>query len=189
MNYEFHRVRCHPKLDLSGWYLLVKHDDHELFEQVHRSVAQGMFWKFHTDPHLYNQKNWKPTEWGQFYNPVKLAAGWVQTALDGCYKFGMIYVNSNGGIMCGKEHEVFETCIRDVLRFPDADNHKEGVTITISKWGAGNHYYLRSNKALLFSQEKYDSYDLAHFEAKQHAFENNISFAEADKYVYARQGD
>lgn len=188
MNYEFHRVRCHPKLDLSGWYLVITHDAQDLLEQVHRSVAQGMFMRFHTDPHLYNQKTWKPTEWGQFYNPVRLAAGWIQSALDGLYKHGMIYVNNCGGLMFGESHEVFETCIRDVLKFPDAADHKDGVKITISRYGGCPHYYLRSNKTMLFSQDKFDTFDAAMFEAKQYAFENNIEYSESE-FVYGREGD
>lgn len=188
--YRFARIKVHPKLDLSGWYLVIEKANIDLMFDMHRSAACSTFMRFHRDPHLYNQKTWQPvSDHAEFFNPVKLSAGWLSSIERAMRDFGVAYMNRNHGLLYGTV-QVLETRDLDKLEFPkdEDEQHKDGVTITISRWGCGTHYYLSGNKQQVFSQPKFDTYDEAMVEARKHAFEKNITFKPTE-FMYAREGD
>ncbi len=185
--YNFVRIKVHPRLDLTAWYLAIKRADLDLFFEMHRRSAQSMFMRFHHDPHLYNQKTWEPlNEIAQILNPVRLSAGWLATAEKALLEFGVIYMNRAYGLLFGPNEVVVETLILPTLEFPIDDNSKDGVQITISLWGCGQHYYLSSNQNHVFPRDKYDTYAQAMSEAGKHAYVTNINFRIEDSY---REGD
>lgn len=184
--FRFARVKVHPKLDLSGWYLVL--DDYESLMEMHRSACGSLFMKFHRDPHLFDQKTWRPvSDQAQFYNPVKLGAGWLNSAQMGMLRHGVIYMNRQHGMLYGDNVEIIENRESEKLVFPDNDDHKDGVRIVVSKWGNGQHYYLNANQTIAFSQPKFDTAEEALAEARVYAFEANIKIDETRHY--SRDGD
>lgn len=175
MTYKFTRLKLHPKVELSDWLLEINNLDR--FMDMHQSATLATFKRFGLNPHLAD----KPE-----YNPIKLASGWATTAMKGLTDHGVVYMNRNHGLFFGKI-EILEERTSEKFEFPDGDNHKEGVRITISRYGGCQHYYLNSNVNRAFSQPKFNTPEEAIAEAKQHAFANNIEFS-AD-YAYAKDGD
>jgi len=89
------------------------------------------------------------------YNPIKLAAGWLQTADKFLIEGETILVNVNGGMLSAKEVKILETVESDDI---DWDVRYEDEKITISRWPEGRHYYLCSNKNRVFIPDKYNDY-------------------------------
>jgi hypothetical protein len=174
MTYTFARIKAHPDCDQSGWCLVIPMEAFDLTQAMHKRVATAMALKFFKDPHLF-QDGQPRREDSPFYHPIKLAAGWLNTALRGLAEHGVIYMNRATGLVFGSV-EVLETRESEKLEFPIGENHKEGVRITISTWRGGDHYYLRASNNQLFSKEKYDSYAEAEYEARKYAFVKNITF-------------
>jgi len=188
MTYNFARIKTHPKLDLSGWYLVIRKEDVGLTMEMHKSAATTMFLKFFRDPHLFDQKGAPRNENGTLFNPIKLAAGWIESALKGLARHGVIYMNHCHGMLFSESVDVLETRHSETRVFPKGDDHKEGVKITVSRWAAGEHYYLSASNNRIFSKPKYDTYEEAMAEARLYAFAGNISFKPAD-HLYTREGD
>lgn len=189
MTYHFARIKVHPKLDLTAWYLVIRKEAVNLTMDMHKSAATSMFLRFFRDPHLFDQKTWKAKNaYGEFFNPVKLSAGWLQTALNGLSQFGVVYMGTAHGLLFGERVEIVEERTSEKLEFPKGDEHKEGVKITISRWAAGEHYYLNASNNQVFAQPKFDTYEEALAEARKHAFEGNIAFKPGD-YQYKNEGD
>jgi hypothetical protein len=177
MTYTFARIKVHPKLDLTAWYLVITREMVDLTMDMHKSAAISMFLKFHRDPHLFDQKTWQPTsDHSQFFNPVKLSAGWLQTAMKGLGQFGTIYMGTAHGLLFGEKVDVLET--REGQSFDDwpKDDPKDGVTITITSWRGGDHFYLSASNNQVFAKPKFDTLDEAMAEARKYAFEKNISY-------------
>lgn len=185
--FRFVLVKVHPKLDLTGWYLVI--DDLDWMMEMHRSAAQSMFLKFGLNPHLCDPKTGRPvSDLGHFFNPVKMSAGWLGTAHHALLEHGVIYMNGNHGLLYGENVEILEERLMDEIHFPKEEKHKEGVWITIARWGDGEHYYLScSTGAPVFSKNKFDTAEEALAEAKRHAFDANIKFGST--YPYSRDGD
>lgn len=186
--YRFALLKVHPRLELTGWYLVV--NDMDTVMEIHRSAAQSMFLKFGRDPHLYNQQTGAPVcrHRADLFNPVKLSAGWLTTAEKAMSQYGVIYVNYNHGIFFGKNVEILEERESNELRFPIEESQKDGVWITISRFGGGNHYYLRASAgAPVFSQPKFNTEEEARTEALRHAHSAHIRVESARPYF--RDGD
>lgn len=186
--YRFARVKCHAHIEISSWYLVIKREDLELFMDMHKSATQSAFMRYHRDPHLFDQKTWQPLNAiADILNPVRMGAGWLKTAMKGLSNHGVIYMNCAHGLLFGEFIEVLEEMEREKLAFPVEDEHKEGVKITVCRWGDGQHYYLKASNNQVFSQPKFNTAQEAMDEARWYAFEKNIRMS--DEYVYSRQGD
>jgi len=92
------------------------------------------------------------------YNPIRLAALWVQ----GVHKFLLngetVLVNCNGGIMPLADTTILETVESDDL---DWDVRYDDEVVTISRWPESKHYYLCSSKFRIFIPDKYTTYPAA----------------------------
>lgn len=186
MTYTFARIKAHPYSDESGWCLQITKEAVHLTQAMHKRVATALFLKFFKDPHLF--EDGKPRrEDSPFYHPIKLAAGWLDTAMRGLREHGVIYVNRATGMVFGDSVQVLELRQSEKLEFPVGENHKEGVTIRMTRWGAGTHYYLTASNNQIFSKPKFDSYEEAMVEARKYAFERNIQFN--DVYENYHEGD
>jgi hypothetical protein len=189
MTYTFARIKVHPKLDLTAWYLVIPASAIDLTMDMHKSASIAMFQKFFLNPHVFDQKSGAPKyEGGEAYHPIKLAAGWIETAMKGLSRYGVVYMNKVHGMWFGETVQVLETREAEKLGDWPKDADANVVKIVISRWAAGQHYYLTANNGQVFSQPKFDTYEQAMAEARKHAIEQNISFAPAD-HLYTREGD
>jgi hypothetical protein len=152
MSYTFCLCQLHPKCpDLTGWMLAIRPTDPVgLLMEVHRGVISLYYNKFGLDPHIQADEFRRG-----LYNPIKLAAGWLQTADKFLIEGETILVNVNGGMMCAKEVTILETIERDKI---DWTVRYEDERITISRWPEGEHYYLCSSKNRIFVPDKYHDY-------------------------------
>lgn len=189
--YRFVRIQCHPKIPhLFAWYLAIGPHDIELFFDTHKRVAQGQFMRFHRDPHFYDQKTWRPVnEIAEVvYNPIKLSAGWLQTAELAIQRHGTIYVNEAGG-MCFGTVEIVDQIESEKLEFPSPPS--DDLKIVISRWGNGLHFYVSSpDRPIICSQDKYDTVEEAWIEATRHGRPENITVRDGGiEFTYTREGD
>lgn len=187
MTYTFVRIKVHPKCDLTGWYLAIPASAIDLQMNMHKSATWAMFHKFFMNPHVFDQQGMPKHEGYEHYHPVKLAAGWITTALRGLAAHGVVYMNRDHGLLFGENVEILESRESEALEFPVLDTI-DGIKITISRWASGEHYYLTASNSQVFSQPKFDSYDEAVAEARKYAHEMNITFKPAD-HLYIREGD
>jgi hypothetical protein len=186
MTYTFVRIKTHP--NLTGWYLAIRSADVGLTMDMHKSAATAMFLKFFKNPHVFDQKTLEPKYEGyEAYHPLKLAAGWLNTAFKGLAKFGVIYMNSAHGLWFGENVEIVETRESEKLVFPKS-GIDDAMKITISKWALAEHYYLSASNNQVFSQPKFNTYEEAITEARKFAHDENITFFDGDK-VFQREGD
>lgn len=153
MKYRFHLCQTHAKcLNLQGWYLEIRPDDPETLMRVHKGMTGIYYNKFGLDPRIE-------------YNPIRLAALWLQ----GTHRFLLngetILVNVNGGIMPLAGTIVLETVESDDL---DWDVRYDDEVITISRWRAGRHWYLCSSKFRIFIPDKYTTYTDAYRVAQRY---------------------
>lgn len=185
MKYQF--IRMAVTEHSSGWYLVV--DNLEVIMDLQKSVGISMFMKYGKDPHYFNQKTGEALNaYSYFCSPVKLAGNWSENILKRFFEFGKVYVNRNHGMIFGDQnHTILDEINKDKLIFPSDDEHKKGIKIKICKYGDGVHYYLSANQTRIWSQPKFNDANEALAEARQHAFEKNISFS--DRYVYSKIGD
>lgn len=187
MTYTFVRIKILP--NLSGWYLAIRSADIDLTMDMHKSAAISMFNRFFLNPHVFDQKTLEPKHEGyEHYHPVKLAAGWLNTALKGLMAHGVIYMNTAHGLLFGDAVEILETLESEKLEYPAADN-KDEVKITITSWERGQHFYLVASNNQVFSRPKFDTLDEAQTEAKKYAHEKNIAFKPGDGHFYKTEGD
>lgn len=183
--FRFVLLKVHPRCDVTGWYLAI--DDIDLLMRMHKSAATSAFMRHHSDPHLYDQKTWEPRNTlADILNPIRISAGWLQTAHRGLFEHGTIYMNRAHGLLFGSVHVLDERTL-GTLHFPVEENDKDGVEIAISRWGSGKHYYLNANNGQVFSSNKFDTAEEAVTEAKRFAHAGNVRFS--DKRVYEREGD
>lgn len=184
-DYKFVCVKVHPACDTTSWYLVV--DDYDMLTKLHQSASVMLFQKFGQDPHLFDKGMAPRTDGSVLYNPIKLGAGWLTSAIKGLTEYGKIYVNRNHGMLFGNSIDVLEEKTSEKLHFPVEETHKEGVRIKISRYADGSHYYLNSNIGTVFSKHKFNTSGEAYEEAKRHAFESNITHS--DNRPYSRDGD
>jgi hypothetical protein len=188
MTYTFVRLKVHPKLDLTDWYLAIPASAFDLTMAMHKSVAASMFNRFFLNPHVFDQTTAEPKYEGyEAYHPLKLAAGWLTTAFKGLGKFGVIYMNSAHGLWFGENVEIVETMESEKLAFPKSSIH-DAMKITISKWALAEHYYLSASNNQVFSHPKFNTYEEAITEARKFAHDENITFFDGGK-VFQREGD
>ncbi len=189
MSYTFVRIKVHPKCDLTGWYLAIRSADIDLTMDMHKSAAISMFHKFFLNPHVFDPKTLEPKYEGyEHYHPVKLAAGWLNTALKGLMAHGVIYMNTAHGLLFGETVEILDTRESEKLEYPAADNNDD-VKITITSWERGQHFYLVASSNQVFSRHKFDTLDEAMTEAKRYAHEKNITYKLGDGHFYKTEGD
>lgn len=162
MKYRFHKCRPHAKCpDLTGWYLELLPDDVETLMKLHKGVVGLYFFKFGQDSHV------DPT--GP-YNPIKLAALWLQSVERYLLRGETVLVNMNGGMM-PMDVPILDTVESDDLHW---DDRFDDEYITISRWPQAKHWYLSSNKNRVFVPVKYDSYTETYKEALRYAPANRI---------------
>jgi len=153
--YRFYRCQCHPKCpDLIGWYLEVRPDDPETVMKVHKGVTGLYFFKFGMDPHIQKDEDRRA-----LYNPIRLAALWLQSVEHYLLRGETLLVNSNGGMMPLDGVKILETVQSDKI---DWDMRFDDEIVTICRWPEGRHWYLCSSKHRIFVPDKYDSYEEAH---------------------------
>jgi hypothetical protein len=141
--------------DLQGWYLEVRPDDLDPILDLHRGICYRLYGKFGMDPCI--ERHLKPdSEEGVLKNPIRLAAGWLQSMEKYLMAGETVLVNSNGGLMPLDGTTVLATIEKDAMEWPD---HWDDEVITISRWPRGHHYYLSSNKGRVFVPPKYARYD------------------------------
>lgn len=158
MTYRFHRCQCHPKCpDLTGWYLEIKPDNGETVMKVHRGICGLYFFKFGMTP--YSQAN---KDWRAFYDPLRLAAGWLMSVEHYLMNGETILVNSNGGIMPMDGAKILDTVESTNLHWNDRFDDE---IVTIFRWPQAEHWYLASNKHRVFIPGKYNTYKAAEREA------------------------
>jgi len=148
MTYRFCRCQCHPKCpNLQGWYLELRPDDAETVMKVHKGVTATYWAKFGMDPHI------DPTS---PYNPIKLAALWLQGVERFLLVGETILVNVNGGLMPFDGAIILETIGSDNL---DWNTRFDDEIITISRWPEGKHYYLCSSKYRIFVPDRHPTFE------------------------------
>jgi hypothetical protein len=125
--------------------------------KVHKGVTILYFFKFGMNPHIQADEDRK-----DLYNPIKLAALWLQTIERYLLNGETILVNSNGGIMPLAGTKILETVESDNIHW---DDRFDDERITISRWPQAKHYYLASNKNRVFVPSKYNTYEEAEREA------------------------
>jgi hypothetical protein len=125
--------------------------------KVHKGVTGLYFFKFGMDPHIQADEDHK-----YHYNPIRLAALWLQSIERFLMAGETILVNSNGGIMPMHDTIILETVHSDDLHW---DDRFEEEQITICQWPQGKHWYLASSKHRLFVPAKYNTYTEAYREA------------------------
>lgn len=158
MNHRFHRCQPHARCpDLTGWYLELRPNDVDTLMKVHKGVASRFFFKFGMDPHIQANETQQ-----HFYNPIKLAAQWLQSIERYVLAGETVLVNSNGGIMPLDGIKILDTVESDNIHWDDRYDNEQ---ITISRWPQARHYYLASNKNRIFVPTKYDSFTEAEREA------------------------
>lgn len=131
VRYRFHRCRPHARCpNLTGWYLELRPDDVDTLMKLHKGVVRLYFFKFGMDPHI---------EPDGPYNPIKLAAAWLQSVERYLMNGETLLVNSNGGIMPMDGVKVLETVESDDICW---DNRYDDEIITVSRWPQARHWYL-----------------------------------------------
>ncbi len=139
------------KFDAPCW--LLKVEDSETIEQVHRGVTVKLYQTVGGDPH--NFRNGKPVgPHSEIMNPINLGAKWLQTADKFMMAKGYFLVNKVGGIVPAGRFTILDTFESETLQWPDTD---ETEKITLSKWPRGQHWYLKSSTGRIFSPVKMDS--------------------------------
>ena len=137
--YRFHRCQPHFKCpNLTGWYLELRPDDPETLMKVHRGVVNLYFFRFGQDPHIQADENCRA-----LYNPIKLAAGWLQSMEHYLLRNETVVVNVNGDIMPMDGVKILETVESDDLHW---SNRFDDERITLSKWPETKHWYLAARR-------------------------------------------
>jgi hypothetical protein len=162
--HTFHNCLTHPKCRLAGWYLELRPDDRETLLKVLKAVTALYYGKFGMDPRFKNK------EIGEFYNPSRLAAHWLQS-VEALLREGPILVNANGGVLQKTNVTILETVESEDLHW---NVRYEGEIITISRWPKGKHYYLTSNKNRMFSPNRFSTYEAAEREARHYVSEDHV---------------
>ena len=159
--YQFYRCQPHDDLpNITGWYLELRPGDVETLEKIHRGVTAQYFFKYDRNPHIQADECYRA-----FYNPVTLAAKWLQCVERFLSAGEALLVNANGGFIPQDGVRILDYIESDSLRWPDP---RDDEIITISRWPAGQHWYLSSNKHRVFCPSKYDSLDEALCEAHRY---------------------
>ena len=158
--YRFARCQPHPKIpDLQGWYLILEPDDLDALMKLHKGIANLYYAKFGMDPH-YN----KP-DLASLYNPVRLAAMWLQSMEKFLAAGTTLAVNFCGGMVPLDSVKVLAEIESELMNWPD---HYDDEVITISRWPEAKHYYLSSNKDRVFVPSKYTKSKDAHRHAEKY---------------------
>ncbi len=156
--HRFHLLQPHVKCpDLTGWYLELRPDDSETIMAVHKGVAALYFFKFGQDPHIQKDETQR-----LLYNPIRLAANWLVSVERFLMQGEAVLVNAFGGMMPLAGAIILDTVESSVLHWPGRNDDEK---ITVSRWPAGRHWYLSSNKGRVFCPAKYDSLAEARHEA------------------------
>lgn len=157
--YRFVRCQTHPKCpDVIGWYLVLKPDDVDTLMKLHKGIANLYFFKFGMDLHITE------SEMAPHYNPIKLAAQWLQS-IKRLLQEGSVAVNSNGGCVPLNSVKVLSESTNQRLDWPD---YYDDEVITISRWTGGRHYYLSSNRNRIFVPAKYCDLKAARYTAQKY---------------------
>jgi len=114
------------------------------------------------------------------YNPIKLAAGWLLSVERFLVQGEAVLVNANGGMMPLAGAMILDTVESDD---PHWDDRYDDERITISRWPAGKHWYLSSNKGRVFCPAKYDSLDEARQEAMRYVPADRIKTKECVQHA------
>jgi hypothetical protein len=158
-----------------AWYVVLKRDDTILFEKLCERVHQHTLLKFGLDPHLFvNGEPVKPEY--SMWHPVALTYKWRSAVYDKLQNNATVYVNVTGGWRLALNSDILEVKTSDDLHFPTPQNKLADVEVSISQYGDGVHYYLKSNKVAIFDGLKFDTLAQAVAEASFYALPENIKF-------------
>ncbi len=176
MSYTF-VYRKVNKFDAPVWLLKVQ--DPETIEQVHRGVTVKLYQTVGGDPH--NFRNGKPVgPHSAIMNPINLGAKWLQTAEKFIMTKGYILVNKVGGIVPPGRFTILDTVESEKLSWPDTDDTE---VITLSKWPQGQHWYLKSSNGRIFSPVKMGSLKEAKEVAGRFVSKDRITVARPDNSI------
>ena len=165
----FAKVQTHPECpNLVGWYMKVTPDNWQAIDKLHASFCSKLFHKHNKDPH-----NWKKDDANPFSDVVRYGTLFLETLTRHQQNGETLYVNSRGGWMNDKGIKILAEI--ETEKWPE---EIEGEIITISKWPAGKHYYLASNKERIFLENKFDDVLLAREHAKLFVSEANIKISD-----------
>ena len=163
--YRFHLCQTHPKCpDLRGWYLELKPGDFVTLMDVHVGVCHLYWSKFGLNPHIDPSGP---------YNPLVLAAKWMQSVERFLLSGETVLINSLGGMLPGKA-KVLDTVELDKLEWPDLFDDE---VITISRWPEGKHYYMSSNRDRIFCPSSHNTYEVARSVALRYVTADRIKSA------------
>lgn len=155
--YTFHLCQTHPTHSIKGWYLELWPDDSETVMKVYCGIVSFYFTKYGMNPHI------KPDSVeGQFYNPIKLAAGWLQSVERYLLAGIPVLINPYGGLLPKSATIILETVESENIRWHIRFEHE---IITIRHWPGGKHYYLCSSEERIFVPDKYNTFLAATEEA------------------------
>jgi hypothetical protein len=102
-------------------------------------------------------------------------------------KEGHIYVGPNlMGFCFDIGQRIIEEREVNVFAFPVDDKPE---IITIGKWPDGKHFYIKSSKQRVFTQNKYNTFEEAEREALLYADKEHIKDSPVMPFVYSRYGD
>ncbi len=172
-----------------GWYLKITTPE-ELDD--HQNTYFAHYWRaFFEDPHTEAALK-KGDAVACARQPMVLLPKRLQVMWKNLMQYGAIFINKAGGwmILPGDTHEILET--REAESFPiEAAPDARFSWVTISKWPAGQHFYLTGNPVnLAFKQEKYDTLQEAMDEALRHVPESRIiKNLNSGPYTYKQEGD
>lgn len=158
--YRFVRCQTHPDCpNLQGWYLVLKTDDVDTLMELQEGVANLHYSKFSMDPHIAE------SEMAMAYNPTVLATKWLRSIEHFLLNGITLAINQSGGMVPLDSVKILAEIESEEIVWPDC--YADEV-VTISRWPAGRHYYLSSNKNRIFVPPWYIDYKAALHAAKKY---------------------
>jgi hypothetical protein len=175
------------------WYWMIDDLD-EIFNHSKR-YNQFLFRTSFDDPHfeadLKRGQEKCILTFADLRHPVKLGVERTFSLIKAYFNYGYVLINKVGGWMVlNKDCNILEE--KEDKEWPKTDEKWSDYAprITINKWPLGNHYYLTSwPKPVIFSQDKFNTYEEAFNEAKKFVPENRIKMKEPEKFTYPKMGD
>ena len=190
--YNFVLIR--NRYNQTSWYLRLTMKDLETLLEVQGKVIASYANRFFADPHNIRDLKYslEKNEVGRsmITHPFKLGPEYSNATMVALFKYNEILINKRGGWMtqCDTDSIIDEQKSRE-FKFPVIEKDDVGC-IYISKYPAGNHFYLSSYvKTYLFSSDKFNTYEEAHAEALRFMPDNRIRWKDPETYAYNSLGD
>lgn len=207
MKYIFHYVSINKCPNVKDWKLVIFPENNISFgiikpdsildESLDKSL-QAYSYHYFSNSHInlddqlkrYESSNEYPT--GLFYSvishPMLLDSMKRQNIEKHLQNGEIIYINRSGGYCIAKGFTILEIIESDKLIFPKEIKSKE--KITISKYPAGDHWYLSSNMiGRIFEENGFNKQDDAIEKALQYVSKKEITIKHENMFAYKRSGD